>query len=147
MKAELSLWVLVGAAVLHVVEEYALDWRAWAESLSGVALQWNQFFFANAAFLVFAAVAAWCGWRRPVLALSFPALTSINGLVFHIGPTLVTGRLSPGAITATFLYLPVGIWVYVRATRSGVLTRRVVLLSTALGAGIMALPLVAFASR
>lgn len=145
MRTPRSLWLLVAAAGLHVVEEYAGDWHGWAAALSGLPLQWSQFFIGNAAFLVFAMTAAWLGWRRPVVALSLPALTTINAVLFHVGPTLVTGRYSPGTITAALLYLPLGGWVYLEAARDRILTVRVGILSTLLGAAIMALPLVAFA--
>lgn len=145
-KWERGLWMLVGAAALHVVEEYLLDWRSWAQELSGIALTWDTFWLANAGFLLLACAAAWLGARRPALSLVLPSLTLINGLFFHIGPTLFVGRLSPGVITATLLYLPISIWVFREAHRNGVLTVGVAAMSFALGAAVMALPFLMFAT-
>jgi hypothetical protein len=137
--------MLAGAAGLHVLEEALLDWRGWARATSGVAVTWPAFWVLNGAFLVLAMVAAAVGWRRPVVALALPALTSINAVFAHIGPTVVLGRFSPGTVTALLLYLPIGAAVYLRAWRDGLLTARVLLASTALGAGIMALPVLILA--
>jgi hypothetical protein len=137
---ERGLWVLAGAGGLHVAEEYALDWRSWAEGLSGVHLTWERFWIGNGAFLLFAVVAASIGWRHMTISLSLPSLTLINGVLFHIGPTLVLGRISPGVITSVVLYVPIGTWVLWRARRERGLTARVLATSFLLGAAIMTLP-------
>ncbi|MBV9453380.1 MAG: HXXEE domain-containing protein [Rubrobacter sp.] len=40
------------------------------------------------------------GWKLPEVSLMFPALAMVNAVLFHIGPTLLQGRFSPGVITA-----------------------------------------------
>jgi hypothetical protein len=137
---ERGLWVLAGASGLHVAEEYILDWRSWAGGLSGLNLTWELFWIGNGAFLLFAVVAATIGWRHVTISLSLPSLTLINGVFFHIGPTLVLGRISPGVITSVALYVPIGTWVLWRARREGVLSARVLATSFALGTAIMVLP-------
>ena len=52
-----------------------------------------------------------------------PAATLANGILFHIVPSLVQGRLAPGVWTAGFLYLPFSSWAFVGALRDGVLRR------------------------
>jgi hypothetical protein len=145
-KGEKGLWILVIAAALHVVEEYLLDWRSWARGLSGVPVQWDLFYAANTGFLLLSIGAACLGWKRPSVSLALPALVLINGLVFHVGPTLVLRQLSPGVVSSVVLYLPIGVWVYLRAAREGVLTRRVAVASVLLGASIMCLPLALIAA-
>ena len=141
---ERGLWLLVGACAVHVVEEYVLDWRSWAQGLSGLQVTWGRFWLLNAAFLCLACVAAKVGFRRPVVGLALPSLTLINGLFFHIGPTVALGRVSPGVFSATLLYVPISIWLFWRAHKQGRLTCGVAIKAVVLGAAIMALPFVLF---
>ncbi len=78
------------------------------------------------------------GWRLPEVSLTFPALALVNATFFHIGPTLVQRRFSPGTITAVLLFLPVGIWLYYAAYLDGALTVRLGVLSALGGALLMA---------
>jgi len=82
------------------------------------------------------------GWRLPEVSLTFPALTLINSLFFHIGPTLVQRRFSPGTIIAALLFLPVGIWAYYGVYLDRVLTIRAGVLSALGGVLLMAYPIV-----
>jgi hypothetical protein len=72
----------------------------------------------------------------------FPALALVNAVVFHIGPTLLQRRFSPGLITAVLLFLPIGIWSYYAAYLDRVLTLGVGVVSALGGAVLMAYPLV-----
>jgi Protein of unknown function with HXXEE motif len=139
---ERGLWLLVGACAVHVVEEYVLDWRGWAQGVSGVQLTWTRFWFVNAGFLCLSCVAATVGFRRPAIGLALPSLTLINGLFFHIGPTIALGQVSPGVFSSTLLYVPISIWLFWRIYKGGRLTLGVALKAVALGAAIMALPFV-----
>lgn len=140
-----AFWLLLAACAAHVVEEYVLDWRSWAASMSGLQPTWGQFWLVNAAFLGLACLAAWAGSKRPVIGLALPSLTLINGLFFHLGPTLVTGRVSPGVFSSVFLYVPISSWICWRAHQEGWLSLRVALRAVALGGMVMALPFVLFA--
>jgi hypothetical protein len=144
---ERGLWLLAAAAVLHVGEEYVLDWPAWAHARSGLPVDWRAFWVFNGAFLLLALGAAWLGWRRPALSLSLPALTTINAVFFHIGPTALQGVLSPGTVTSIVLYLPLAAWIYAAARREGVLTARAALISTTIGAVIMGVPALLLSMR
>jgi hypothetical protein len=66
----------------------------------------------------------------------------VNGLVFHVGPTLLQRRFSPGVITAVLLFLPIGIWSYYAAYVDRALTLGVGAVSAVGGAVLMAYPLV-----
>jgi len=65
------------------------------------------------------------GWARPTLSLVIPAATLVNGILFHILPTVVQGRVAPGLYTATLFYLPFSSWALVGAWRDGVPRRSI----------------------
>lgn len=144
-KMKRGLWGLVAAAGLHVAEEFLLDWRAWAEQLSGLSLTWDRFWVVNAAFLALASGCAAWGLRRPVVGTTLPCLVLINGVFFHIAPTVVTGRISPGVFTSAALYVPIASWTIWHARRSGLVTGKGLLASAVLAASIMGLPFLIFA--
>jgi hypothetical protein len=54
-------------------------------------------------------LAALLGRRRPLVALSAFAVSTVNA-VAHIGPGIVLGRYNPGMLTAILLFVPVSIW-------------------------------------
>ncbi len=140
-----GLWALVGAGVIHVLEEFLLDWRSWATHLSGVSLSWTRFWLLNACFLVFAVAAAAVGRRSPRFSLALPSLVLINAVGFHIGPTVVMGGISPGVFSAAGLYVPLGAWVFWHAAKDGLLTWSVAVGAAGLGAALMSLPFVLLA--
>ncbi len=140
---EFILWIALAAYALHVLEEQALGWKHWAESCLGLkGLEWATFYVANAAVMFLGIAAAMVGWKFPVFALVIPALQLINGVFFHIAPTIVQRKFSPGVITATLLFLPISVWAYLGAYRDGVLTPQVLIGSLILGALVMASPLI-----
>jgi Protein of unknown function with HXXEE motif len=140
-----GLWILVAACAAHVVEEYVLDWRTWVASMSGLQPTWGRFWLMNAAFLCLAAVAALVGSKRPLIGLALPSLTLINGLLFHLGPTIVTGRVSPGVVSSVLLYVPISSWIFWCAHQEGWLVRRVAAQAVALALFVMTLPFVLLA--
>lgn len=141
MKHEYILWISLFAYAFHIFEEKIFNWKYWAESSSGLkGLTWTDFYVANAAVVVTGLSAAMVGWRLPGFALTLPALQLINGIGFHLLPTLLQRRFSPGVITSTFLFLPVALWAYYGAWADGVLTVVQALLSFVIGAIIMTSP-------
>lgn len=147
MSHEYRLWAMPLVTSVHVLEERIMDWRTWVKETSGVDFPWSDFSAINGALVAGAVVGARVGWRAPVLSLSIPALTVINAAGFHLAPTLRDRRYSPGALTATLLYLPIGFWIYDGAKRDGVLTKRVGIGSAITGAALMALPFALARSR
>lgn len=78
-------------------------------------VEWSDFYMVNAVVIVFGIVADLAA-HRPLLALTFPAVTLINATFFNILPVIRTrGRFSPGLITAIVLFWPVGVACYWRA--------------------------------
>ena len=117
---EWTLWAVAASSALHVTEEYLTGWQQWARETLGIAAPMSLFLIVNAALVVAACVLARVGWRRPVLALVIPSATLINAVFFHIVPTIVMRRVSPGVYTAVLLYLPFSSWALIGAARDGV---------------------------
>lgn len=142
------LWVSTLVYAIHVFEEYFFDWKKWATTtFKFQGLEWATFYLANAVVVVVAISAAMIGWRLPAVALIIPALQLINGLFFHILPTIIQRRFSPGVITSVILFLPVAIWAYLGAYWDGVLTIWVLILSLIFGWLLMATPFIFFKLR
>jgi len=135
-----GLWLLVAACAAHVAEEYLLDWRGWVQGMTGVEVRWSLFVAVNAVFLVLACVVAGVGLKRPAIGLALPSLTLINALFFHIAPTIVSGRVSPGVFSSAMLYLPISTWLFWRAGREGMLNWKTAATAALIGAVAMALP-------
>ena len=136
MTSEWTLWVVAVSCALHVAEEYLTGWQPWAREALGIVMPTGRFLFMNAVLVVAAVVLASIGWKRPTLSLIIPAATLVNAIFFHIMPTIVQRRVSPGVYTATLLYLPFSSWALVGAWRDGV-PRRAIAVASVLGALMM----------
>ena len=145
------LWVGVIAAGLHVLEEYAEGWVYWAnEELGprfGIHVTEAEFFITNALLVFSALAAAAIGWWAPAVSLAVPALFIINAVFFHMLPTARGGKLTPGTLSAVFIYLPVAAWMYAAAADDDVLSFGTVVLSFILGAVLMAYPMAVIFAR
>jgi hypothetical protein len=130
---EYTLWVVVMAVSLHVLEEYTLNFVGWAEVALHVNVSWEIFHLVNTALVFFGIACAMIGWRAPSLSLMMPAIIAINALFFHILLTVVQWRISPGTGTSILFFVPAATWAYYGAYRDGVLTRRAVIVSASGG--------------
>ncbi len=135
-----ALWLIPAVYTAHIAEEYWLDWRSWASGVSRIDLRWSEFFAVNAAFMMFAMMCAVLGAKWPAISLALPALAIINGVFFHILPTILLGRISPGVFTACLVVCPAGALAYVAAQREHLLSLRVGITSVTLGALAMLTP-------
>jgi len=124
--SEWTLWVVAVSCVLHAEEEYLTGWQTWARETLGIVMPTGRFVFINAVLVVAAFCLARFGWRRPALSLVIPAATLANAVFFHILPTVVQGRVSPGVYTAALLYVPFSSWAFLGAWRDGVPRRAMV---------------------
>lgn len=106
MSHDYILWIATTAYALHMIEETVYDWHGWVRRVLGLHAEWNEFYVVNAFVIVLGISCAVIGWRRPEMALSFPAFMLVNAILFHIGPAAVTRIFSPGLITAVVLFLP-----------------------------------------
>jgi hypothetical protein len=119
-----------------------LDWKTWANKVLKLPVDWPIFYVVNALVVVLGIIAAEIGWRLPALSLAFPALMLINAVFFHILPFVVKKKYSPGLTSAVFLFLPLGIWLFYGADKDGELSAMTAVGAFALGAGLMAYPII-----
>lgn len=138
---EYLLWIPLAVYTVHVLEEATLNWRTWVQQSLGLEVSWFIFCIANSAVMFFTIATAMVGWKIPAFALSISALMIINAIFFHILPTILQKRFSPGVITATLLFVPTSIFIYYCAHLDGVLSVSVLIQSLILGALIMASPM------
>ena len=136
------LWLATACYGLHILEEYQLNWRDWARSALRLPVEWSDFYVVNALVIVLGVVAAnLAAW--PGIALAFPAVMLINATFFHVMPVIrMRGRFSPGLFTAIALFYPVAMACYWRAASDGTLGAGSLIGSLALGALLMASPVV-----
>jgi Protein of unknown function with HXXEE motif len=140
---EWTLWVVAGACALHALEEYLTGWQAWAVGALGINMPTALFLLMNSVLVMAACALARLGWSRPTLSLVIPSATLVNAVFFHILPTLIQGRASPGVYTAALLYVPFSSWALVGAKRDGVPGRSIAFAGIAGVALMMAVVLVA----
>jgi hypothetical protein len=142
MASDVWLWIATAAYGLHILEEFMFDWKSWANNVLKLPVDWPTFYVVNAVAVVLGFVAAAVGWRLPALSLAFPALMIINAVFFHILPLVVTRKFSPGVLSAVILFLPLGTWLFYGASSDGVLTAATAVIAVAVGAGMMAYPVI-----
>jgi hypothetical protein len=142
MSHEHYLWIAVAAYCLHILEEYELNWRDWAQNVLRLPVEWGSFYVVNALVVVLGVCCAAVGWRETWFGLAFPALMLVNATLFHVLPTVTTRVYSPGLASALALFYPVAGWAYYGAWVDGTLTAKAAIISGVLGAGLMATPIV-----
>jgi hypothetical protein len=131
----LPFWILTVAYAGHILEEYVLDWRKWAIEVSGLQLEWTEFFIANFAVIILGISCSVIGFDCPVFSYMFVGLAAVNGIFAHIGTTVVKRKFSPGLITSVILFIPACTWAYTIAGEKGLLTVPFILIT--LGGGIL----------
>ena len=137
----LPFWILTVAYAGHILEEYVLDWRKWAQETSGLKLEWTEFFVANFAVIVLGVSCSVVGFECPVFSYMFVGLAAMNGLFAHIGTTIVKRKFSPGLITSILLFIPVCTWAYCIAFEKGLLTLSFILITLGGALMIMSFPM------
>ncbi len=140
------LWVGVIAAALHVVEEYSEGWVTWANyefgSRFGIVVTEKDFFLGSTGLIFIALAGAAIGWWAPAISLAVPALFILNAVISHMLPSARGDRLTPGTLSAVFIYLPVAVWMFWAANQDGKLDFGTFLGAFIIGAALMAYPLV-----
>lgn len=135
------LWIATLAYALHVMEEFAFDWKTWATKVMKFDVDWPLFYVTNGAVMVGGICLSMIGWRLPEVSLAFPALMLINAAFLHILPILRYRQFSPGIFTALFLFIPISIASYALADSDHVLTPLTVVISLLIGAFFMIYPI------
>ena len=131
------LWSPLTAASLHVFEEFAWPggFPRWYRTYRGNAESVNRrfLFIINAGLLITLFEGAIAG-RTPVgvaLLLMFSAILFSNGF-WHLWAGYQSHSYSPGVISGTLVYLPLGIFEYsgwIRLGRASIRTSAVALLA------------------
>lgn len=134
-------WVALAAYTLHILEEFFYDWRSWAQHTLKLPVDWTSFYLTNCAVLFLGVACGGIGWATPILALAYPGLMLINGLFFHVLPTLLTKRFSPGLLTACGLFFPTCFFAFREALDRNVSVGTIAV-AIGLGAMIMAFPII-----
>jgi len=114
---QLGILLLVTYA-LHILEEYAFGFPAWASAHTGLAFTGEVFFRLNATFLGVMTACVVAGMLFPPaqwLVLPLGTAVLINGTV-HLVASLLTWSYSPGLVTGTLLWIPLGLRI-IRAAR------------------------------
>ena len=103
-------WLFPATYALHFAEEYIAGFPRWLATVSPARLSDQDFLLINAIAMVFMILAVTMCMRGvarwPLVALG--TVVTVNAAL-HIGATLLSSY-SPGAITATLLWLPLGLF-------------------------------------
>ncbi len=135
---DLIFWLIVAAAMIHIVEEYFSGWIEWAKkTVSSVDLK--SFVVVNVLFLLLCAAAAM--FDLPVLRLAVLSLIGSN-IAVHIAGALRDRGYVPGTISAVFAYVPLMVTGLVIFFRMYDLPLPLLILSICLGPAIMAVPFI-----
>ena len=116
--------------------------ESWAKDISKIDIEWSEFYVVNFAVVIFGISSAMIGFDNLWIALLFPGLMLINGVVAHVGVSVIKRNFSPGLITSILLFLPLSIYTYYLVYEQGFLTIRLLLTSLIGGLLIMAFPIV-----
>lgn len=135
----------VGAAVLHVFEEYFYpggfpDFMKRTSPAFAPFISTSFTVVVNGLFLLLCVLGAVLGRDAPVFSLSIAGLLVSNGLI-HLAACLRTGRYAPGVISGFLLYIPLGIAAYALFLGSGQLSVAQALLSALLGLAYQLVPI------
>jgi len=138
-----SVFVLCAIYALHMVEEFTLGFVPWADRWFG-HFDWTQNLIGNSIYLLLLVVACTLYWRNPEknlwLGMAGAMWVLVNAFI-HLSATILGGEYSPGVVTATLLYVPVGSWLLYFWGRRGLFNGRNLGLSFSVGGlAVMLLP-------
>ena len=131
-------WLLPATYAAHVFEEWRAGFPAWWSRLTGVELSVERFLSLNEIALALMTLGVVLAYAvRPLrwLFVAFGAALLINA-ASHLVASAATRSYSPGAVTGTLLWLPLG-WLTLRAGRAG-LSRRSFAAGVAVGVALHA---------
>lgn len=117
-------WLFPVTYLVHILEEWVGGFPAWFARVLGVGLTEGTFLWLNAAALAGMTLGVALAYKFGALRwlfVSFGTVTLVNAAA-HVAASLATLSYSPGVLSGTLLWLPLG-FVTVRAGR-GALKRR-----------------------
>lgn len=117
------VWLFPATMALHALEEAATGetFPRWVSRSAGVDLAAGEFLALNAialAVIVAGTVLALRLQRGAWAVAALGAAVLGNGLA-HLAATLATASWSPGVVTGTLLWIPLGTFALTRAARRG----------------------------
>lgn len=128
---------------IHMVEEFTLGFVEWANRYFG-NFDWTQNLIGNSAYMLLLFTACSLYYKNPSkylwLGMSGVMWILSNSFI-HISSTILGGEYSPGIVTATLFYIPVGVYFLIKWGRKSLLNWKNLILSFAVGGFlIMLLP-------
>jgi hypothetical protein len=139
------LWVFVGAAAIHVVEEFGFP-GGFLETMRRFSPRFapsvttSLAVIINGLFLLLCITGAIVGDRSPFLGLSIASLLFLNALM-HIEGSIRAKGYAPGLISGILLYLPLSSYAAYLLAASGRLTLTESIAAALLGVLYQAVPL------
>lgn len=139
------LWAFVGAAAIHVVEEFGypggfLETMRRFSARFAPAVTARLAVVVNGLFLLLCVTGAIVGDRSPFLDLSIASLLFFNTLM-HIGGSIRARGYAPGLVSGILLYLPLSSYAVYLLITSGRLTFTESIVAGLLGVLYQAVPL------
>ena len=141
-------WIFLaflGAAVLHVFEEYFYPggfpgfMKKSSPPLAPFITK-NFSILINGLFLVLCTLGAFFRSDALVFSLSIGSLLLFNGLT-HLAVSLRARSYAPGMVSGLLLYIPLGITAYILFLRSGQISVSQALVSSLLGITYQVIPI------
>jgi ABC-type multidrug transport system permease subunit len=127
---ETVFWLIVGAAVIHVFEEYFTGFMDWMKNYSPKGFmdlkkfspKGTKLFFiiVNSLFIVLCVLAAIVNQAIPFFSLSIAFLLIINALL-HVSGAIRVRSYAPGVVSAVILYIPLSFYTYYLYYEAGLL--------------------------
>lgn len=144
---------MVGAAAVHVAEEYLFGWLDSARDFArrsprgpagrlAAGIDLLLFAAVNTFFIMLCVVGALVGLENPAFSLSVACLLLINAAMYIV-PMIIVRRYIPGAFSALFLYIPLAVYAFHVVDEAGELTFAVVAGAFLLGLVWQAIPVAA----
>ena len=123
-KSSVRYWPLLFPSFygLHVAEEFWCGdgFADWLATTTGANISESEFLIINGIawpLMLFAALMAIRHERLAWLTISLATIVLVNGAA-HLLSSVLTGTYSPGMLTGTLLYLPLGIFGFRRSNRT-----------------------------
>jgi hypothetical protein len=135
-------WLLIVAYSAHILEEYFMNWKKWVYTYTKINISWNEFYLINCIVIVYGICIANIGINNLYISLTFPALMIINAIIFHILPTIINKKISPGLFTSILLFLPLSIKTFYEINKIDKLTKENMIMAFIGGFIIMFYPII-----
>ena len=122
-------WILIVAYSAHILEEYFMNWKKWVYIITKIDISWNEFYLINCILIVYAICIANIGIKNLYISLTLPALMIINAFVFHIFPTIIKRKISPGFFSSVILFLPLSTFTFFQLDKINKLTMKIIMVA------------------